>query len=239
MRGRGEGLGRRRLERKRPVCDRSLRKVGNKRERRRGVRGASRRRRRASMEVPGEGRGIEGVSSVHEMVTTGKGDGDSGAIRSDSGLGMVGRSGRGSTGSPGTLGVLGLLGAAGSRPGTPGCGSTRPSEDCGRLTMNGRGWGTEVGRRGLGAAWDVFSRSGECVQFSGGCVQFLAECVQFRGECVHFGGGGVQFWVGRPGWGWGADGRRGSSFGKLRTGRFGRLRTGFGGSGQADSAGLP
>ena len=34
---------------------------------------------------------------------------------------------------------------------------------------------------------------------------------------------------GRPGWGWGADARRDSSFGKLRTGRFGRLRTGFGG----------
>ena len=79
-----------------------------------------------------------------------------------------------------------------------------PPKTAGRLTMNGRGWGTEVGRRGLGAAWDVFSRSGECVQFWGGCVQF-------RGGCVHFGGRCVQFLAGRPGWGWGADGRRDSS----------------------------
>ena len=78
--------------------------------------------------------------------------------------------------------------------------------------------GTKGGRRGMGAAWDVFSRSGgcvqfwgRCVQFPGECVQFLAECVQFRGGCVHFGGAGVQFWVGPPGWGWGADGRRDSS----------------------------
>ena len=63
--------------------------------------------------------------------------------------------------------------------------------------MNGRGWGTEGGRRGLGAAWDVFSRSGECVQFRGECVQFLAECVHFPAECVHFGGAGVQLKYGR------------------------------------------
>ena len=42
------------------------------------------------------------------------------------------------------------------------------------------------GGRGMGAAWDVFSRLGECVQFWGRCVQFLGECVQFRGQCVQF-----------------------------------------------------
>ena len=141
-----------------------------------------------------------------------------------------------------------------------------PPKTAGRLTMNGRGWGTEVGRRGLGAAWDVFSRSGfggnvfsffKCVHFpadvftlagqvfsfrwralvgdrgrrdegdvstlSGQCVQFLARCVNFSAECVHFGGRCVQFLAGRSGWGWGADGRRDSSFG------FGKL------SGQAST----
>ena len=58
VRGRGEGLGRRRLDRKRPVSGRRLRKVRNKRGQHRGVRGASSRRRRASMKVPREGRGI-------------------------------------------------------------------------------------------------------------------------------------------------------------------------------------
>ena len=108
-----------------------------------------------------------------------------------------------------------------------------PPKTAGRLTMNGRGWGTEGGGRGMGVAWDVFRRLGECVQFwgrcvqfSGECVQFLGGCVQFRGGCVHFGEECVQFLAGRPGWGWGADGRRDSSFGKLRTGRFGGLRTG-------------
>ena len=127
-----------------------------------------------------------------------------GAIRSDSGLGLVG--GRGDTGA------LGLLGAAGS--------PIRQAQggffgDAGmwfdRLTMSGRGWDPEGGRRGVGAAWDVFSRLGECVQFWGRCVQFSGECVQFRGECVHFGGRCVQFSAGRLGWGWGADARRDSS----------------------------
>ena len=110
-------------------------------------------------------------------------------------------------------------------PGTPGCGSTRPSEDWGPGSPAVRrdDGGTEGGRRGLGAAWDVFRRSGgcvqfwgRCVQFSGECVQFLAECVQFRGGCVHFGGRCVQFLAGRAGWGWGADGRRDSLSRDLR-----------------------
>ena len=57
VRGRGEGVGWGRGERKRRVWDRSLRKMWNKRARGRGVRGVSRRKRRASMEGPGEGRG--------------------------------------------------------------------------------------------------------------------------------------------------------------------------------------
>ena len=36
----------------------------------------------------------------------------------------------------------------------------------------------------MGAAWDVFSRSGECVQFWGRCVQFSGECVQFSAARV-------------------------------------------------------
>ena len=152
-----------------------------------------------------------------------------------------------------------------------------PPKTAGRLTMNGRGWGTEGGRRGLGAAWmcslgrvnvfsfggnvssfranvftfrpNVFTLAGQVFSFrwralvgdrgrrdegdvstlSGQCVQFLARCVNFSAECVHFGGRCVQFLAGRSGWGWGADGRRDSSFGKLRTGRFGKLRTGLDG----------
>ena len=61
-----------------------------------------------------------------------------------------------------------------------------------RLTMNGKGW-SPGGERGWGAAWDVFSRSGGCVQFWGRCVQFPGECVQFRGQCVQFRGGCVHF----------------------------------------------
>ena len=89
-----------------------------------------------------------------------------------------------------------------ARGGLAGCGSTRAHSTGsgqalrrtpGRLTMNGRGWGTEVGRRGLGAAWDVFSGTGQCVQFSGERVQFFAACVHFPAECVHFGGQCVQF----------------------------------------------
>ena len=140
-----------------------------------------------------------------------------------------------------------------ARGGLAGCGSTRAHSTGsgqalrrtpGRLTMNGRGWGTEVGRRGLGAAWDVFSRSGECVQFrgrcvqfSGECVQFLAECVQFRGECVHFGGRCVQLLAGRPGWGWGAVGRRDSSFGRLRAGSRGTAKWSDGGLGMEGRSG--
>ena len=75
-RGPGEGVGWGGRERKRPVSNWPLRKMGNKRERRRGVRGARSRRRRASMEVPREGRGIEGVPSVHGMLTRGKGGGE-------------------------------------------------------------------------------------------------------------------------------------------------------------------
>ena len=66
------------------------------------------------------------------------------------------------------------------------------------MGLGGRGAGVER------AAWDVFSRSGQCVQFRGQCVQFLAECVHFRGECVHFGGRCVQFSAVRLGWGDGA-----------------------------------
>ena len=76
--------------------------------------------------------------------------------------------GRGGTGALGSIGVLG-----------PG----RGRRDDG---------GTEGGRRGVGAAWDVLRRSGGCVQFWGRCVQFFAECVQYPAGCVHFGGAGVQ-----------------------------------------------
>ena len=53
-RGLGEGMGRRRLGRKMPVCDQPLAKVRNKRGRR-AAEAARSRRRRASMEVPAEG----------------------------------------------------------------------------------------------------------------------------------------------------------------------------------------
>ena len=46
---------------------------------------------------------------------------------------------------------------------------------------------------GLGAAWDVFSGSGQCVQFFAQCVQFPAQCVHFGGQCVQFFGDCVQF----------------------------------------------
>ena len=88
--------------------------------------------------------------------------------------------------------------------------------------------------RGVSATWDVFSRSGRCVQFQGRCVQFFVGCVQFPGQCVHFlarcvhfGGRGVQFSAVRAGRKWGTEGRPDAlSFGKLRTG-FGKLRTGL------------
>ena len=103
---------------------------------------------------------------------------------------------------------------------------------CAGMTGAGRGLGSEPAGGGGSAAWDVFSRSGgcvqfwgRCVQFSGECVQFLAECVQFRGGCVHFGGRCVQFSAVRPGWGWGADGRRDSSA-PLRCARNDRQRRG-------------
>ena len=71
------------------------------------------------------------------------------------------------------------------------------------------------GRRNDG---EVSTLSGQCVQLlarcvnsSAECVQFLGGCVQFRGGCVHFGGRCVQLLAGRPGWRWGADGRRDSS----------------------------
>ena len=83
-------------------------------------------------------------------------------------------------------------------------------------------WRALVGDRGRRDEGDVSTLSGQC-------VQFLARCVNFSAECVHFGGRCVQFLAGRSGWGWGADGRRDSSFGKLRTGRFGKLRTGLDG----------
>ena len=58
-----------------------------------------------------------------------------------------------------------------------------PGRDAG---MTGAGG---FGRRGLGAAWDVFSRlGGGCVQFWGRCVSFRGECVQFLAECVQFRG---------------------------------------------------
>ena len=115
------------------------------------------------------------------------------------GLGLVG--GRGGTGA------LGLLGAAGSRPGTPGTddggGALGMRAWTGSLRWDRSGrWdagmtgGTEGGRRGLGAAWDVFRRSGECVQFWGRCVQFFGRmcpvsrgmCPLWRAMCPVFGG---------------------------------------------------
>ena len=174
------------------------------------------------MEVPGEGGG-KSVSSVHELITTVKGDGVWGQFGA-----IVGLRCRGSRGG---IGALGLLGAAGSA-------SLRQAQgrllrlaqdgvfgDAGmwfdRLTMNGWGRGTEGDGLGLGAAWDVFTRLGQCVQFRGQCVQFLARCVHFPAECVHFGGRGVQFSTVRPGWGWGTEGRRDSPFDKLRAGPSG------------------
>ena len=69
--------------------------------------------------------------------------------------------------------------------------------DCWVLLGPGRGrrddGGTEGVGRGMGAAWDVFSRSGGCVQFWGRCVQFFGECVQFRAQCVQFSAECVQF----------------------------------------------
>ena len=79
-------------------------------------------------------------------------------------------------------------------------------------------WRALVGDRGRRDDGDVSTLSGQC-------VQFLARCVNFSAKCVHFGEECVQLSAGRPGWGWGADARRDSSFGKLRTG-FGGLRTG-------------
>ena len=169
-----------------------------------------------------------------------------GAIRSDSGLGMVGRSGR--------HWCAGIDRGAGSPHSTSSGQALRgrrdvvrlgPPKTPARLTMNGgyeyvgSGWwevgvtlvrwdcwvllgpgrgrrddgGTEVGRRGLGAAWDVFSRSGECVQSVGPMCSvlgamcpvwratvssFLAECVHSRGECVHFGGARCSVLGGAP-----------------------------------------
>ena len=74
------------------------------------------------MEGPGDGREIEGVSSVYGMITKGKGDwgkewdeeGVRGESESEVGsiwCGWVAR---------GDLDAVGWLGAAGSRPGTPG-----------------------------------------------------------------------------------------------------------------------
>ena len=126
------------------------------------------------------------------------------------------RSGRGSTGSPGTLGALGLSGALGpllrqaqdrlrQAQGRPlrqaqgrlsGWVRLGPPKTAGRLTMNGRGWGTEGGRRGMGSAWDVFSRSGECVQSVGPMCSVLGPmcsvsgrmCSLWRGRCSVLGG---------------------------------------------------
>ena len=145
-------------------------------------------------------------------------------------------------------------------PGTPGCGSTRPSEDCGPAHHDGGGrtegyvngaarcagivgcclgrWARRAGGGGCSVGRvDVFSRSGRMCSVGamcpgGECVQFLAECVQFRGECVHFGGRCVQFLAGRAGWGWGADGRRDSSA-PLRCARNDRSGGGEPGPGMA------
>ena len=40
---------------------------------------------------------------------------------------------------------------------------------------------------------DVFTRSGQCVQFFGPCVNFAGPCVNFAGRCVQFSGSCVQF----------------------------------------------
>ena len=53
-----------------PVCDRHRPRASDKREGR-GAEAASRRTRQASMEVPGEERGLS-APSVPEMITTGK-----------------------------------------------------------------------------------------------------------------------------------------------------------------------
>ena len=137
------------------------------------------------------------------------------------------------TGSGQTLGALGSIGALG-----PGRGRRDDGGTEGAGTGVGRGGdvfsrSALVGDRGRREGEvNVFSRSGRCVQFWGQCVQFLAECVHFRGECVHFGGRCVQFLAGRPGWGWGADGRRDSSA-PLRCARNDRSGGGEPGPGMA------
>ena len=149
------------------------------------------------------------------------------ANRSDGGLGMVGSSGCGSTRSHSTS--SGQAPSAGSGQvlrGRRDVVRLGPPKTAGRLTMNGRGWGTEGGGRSLSARLgmcslgrgnvfsflpNVSSFRPNVSRFRANVSQFLAECVQFRGGCVHFGGRCVQFSAGRPGWGWGADGRRDSS----------------------------
>ena len=67
-----------------------------------------------------------------------------------------------------------------------------PPKTAGRLTMNGRGRGTEGGGRGECGLGCVRSVGPMCPVFGRMCP-VLAQCVQFRGECVHFGGRRVQF----------------------------------------------
>ena len=80
---------------------------------------------------------------------------------------------------------------------------------------------------------NVFSFGANVSSFRANVSSFWPNVFSFEGVCVHFGGRCVQFLAVRPGWGWGADGRRDSSFGKLRTG-FDGLRAGSWGTSARD-----
>ena len=176
------------------------------------------------------------------------------ANRSDGGLGMVGRSGCGSTRSHSTS--SGQAPSAGSGQvlrGRRDVVRLGPPKTAGRLTMNGKGMGHGGREAGVSAAWDVFSRSGECVQSVGPMCSVLGPmCSVFgrmcsvsaghvftlAGMCASFrrgglGSGGTA--TGWPEWGIGC-GRKAGFLGGPRSARRKWRPTGLGwgrGAGQA------
>ena len=129
-----------------------------------------------------------GVSSVHEMVTKARVKGVVGAIRSDSGLGMVGRSGR--------HWCAGIDRGAGSRPGTPGCGSTGSPSTVGdgARRAGGGGW-SWLGMCSVGRV-NVFSFGADVSTFRANVSSFWADVFSFEGDVSTLAGDVSSFWRG-------------------------------------------
>ena len=58
---------------------------------------------------------------------------------------------------------------------------------------------------------NVFSFGADVSSFRANVSSSWPNVFSFDGDVSTLAGAGVQFWVGRPGWGWGTDGRRDSS----------------------------